>query len=171
MHTQNFPRQAPMPVERTWTGRVRPQGRRGRRRPRVLAEDQLLPAVPAAGHGPGSGGSHRHVRHHHPRPQPRSRPSGLQGEPLVRRQVRPRRDHRPLGDQIEILSNGEYKSVLHRTTVNKEKARMSWPEFCSPPGETVVEPLPQLASDDAPAKYKTKKYKDYAYWKPNKIPQ
>ena len=71
----------------------------------------------------------------------------------------------------QILSNGEYKSVLHRTTVNIEKARMSWPVFCSPPGETVVGPLPQLASDDAAAKYKTKKYKDYAYCKLNKIPQ
>ncbi|CAL9136456.1 unnamed protein product [Musa textilis] len=76
-----------------------------------------------------------------------------------------------IGDQIEILSNGDYKSVLHRTTVNKEKARMSWPVFCYPPGETVVGPLPQLMSDDAPAKYKTKKYKDYAYCKLNKIPQ
>ncbi|THU47301.1 hypothetical protein C4D60_Mb09t14060 [Musa balbisiana] len=76
-----------------------------------------------------------------------------------------------IGDQIEILSDGEYKGVLHRTTVNKEKARMSWPVFCSPPGETVVGPLPQLVSDDAPAKYKTKKYKDYAYCKLNKIPQ
>ncbi|CAL9041744.1 unnamed protein product, partial [Musa banksii] len=33
-------RDAEKPVERTWTGRVRPQGHRGRRRPRVLAEDQ-----------------------------------------------------------------------------------------------------------------------------------
>ncbi|RZS09939.1 hypothetical protein BHM03_00041076 [Ensete ventricosum] len=64
-----------------------------------------------------------------------------------------------IGDQIEvrtyILSNGEYKSVLHRTTVTKEKARMSWPVFCSPPGETAIGPLPQLVSYDAPAKDKT----------------
>ncbi|KAF8404130.1 hypothetical protein HHK36_009010 [Tetracentron sinense] len=76
-----------------------------------------------------------------------------------------------IGDQIEILSNGKYKSVLHRTTVNKEKVRMSWPVFCSPPGEQVIGPLPQLVSDDNPAKYKTKKYKDYLYCKINKLPQ
>ncbi|CAL9171432.1 unnamed protein product [Musa hybrid cultivar] len=76
-----------------------------------------------------------------------------------------------IGDQIEKLSNGRYKSVLHRTTVNKEKARMSWPVFCSPPGETVIGPLPQLVSDEQPAQYKTKKYKDYAFCKLNKLPQ
>ncbi|KAG1366640.1 putative Flavonol synthase/flavanone 3-hydroxylase [Cocos nucifera] len=76
-----------------------------------------------------------------------------------------------IGDQIEILSNGKYKSVLHRTTVNKEKVRMSWPVFCSPPAEMVVGPLHQLVSDESPAKYKTKKYKDYEYCKINKLPQ
>lgn len=48
---------------------------------------------------------------------------------------------------------------------------MSWPVFCSPPGELVVGPLPQLVTDENPAKYKTKKYKDYSYCKLNKIPQ
>nr|QNC43972.1 flavonol synthase [Freesia hybrid cultivar] len=76
-----------------------------------------------------------------------------------------------IGDQIEILSNGLYKSVLHRTTVNKEKVRMSWPVFCSPRDELVVGPLPQFVSEDSPAKYKTKKYKDYKYCKLNKLPQ
>nr|AFS63900.1 flavonol synthase [Narcissus tazetta] len=76
-----------------------------------------------------------------------------------------------IGDQVEILSNGKYKSVLHRTTVNKEKARMSWPVFCSPTDETVVGPLPQLVGDENPAKFKTKKYKDYCYCKLNKLPQ
>ncbi|KAI3893443.1 hypothetical protein MKW92_049264 [Papaver armeniacum] len=76
-----------------------------------------------------------------------------------------------IGDQVEILSNGKYKSVLHRTTVNKEKTRMSWPVFCSPPADMVVGPLPQLVSKENPAKYKSKKYKDYEYCKLNKLPQ
>ncbi|KAK9167635.1 hypothetical protein Scep_002826 [Stephania cephalantha] len=76
-----------------------------------------------------------------------------------------------IGDQIEIMSNGKYKSVLHRTTVNKEKTRMSWPVFCSPPPENVVGPLPQLVNEENPAKFKTKKYKDYEYCKLNKLPQ
>ncbi|KAF8404152.1 hypothetical protein HHK36_009032 [Tetracentron sinense] len=76
-----------------------------------------------------------------------------------------------IGDQIEILSNGKYKSVLHRTTVNKEKTRMSWPVFCEPSPELVMGPLPQLVSEENPAKYKAKKYKDYVYCKLNKLPQ
>ncbi|RAL38778.1 unnamed protein product [Cuscuta campestris] len=76
-----------------------------------------------------------------------------------------------IGDQIEILSNGKYKSVLHRTTVNKEKTRMSWPVFLEPPPEFEVGPIPKLVDEKNPAKYKTKKYKDFAYCKLNKLPQ
>ncbi|PWA65030.1 flavonol synthase [Artemisia annua] len=76
-----------------------------------------------------------------------------------------------IGDQIEILSNGKYKSVYHRTTVNKEKTRMSWPVFLEPPPEFEVGPIPKLVNKDDPPKYKTKKYKDYVYCKLNKLPQ
>nr|ASK51797.1 putative anthocyanidin synthase [Muscari armeniacum] len=38
-----------------------------------------------------------------------------------------------VGDSLEILSNGSYKSVLHRGLVNKEKVRISWAVFCEPP--------------------------------------
>ncbi|KAL5704262.1 flavonol synthase [Ranunculus cassubicifolius] len=76
-----------------------------------------------------------------------------------------------IGDQAQILSNGKYKNVLHRSTVNKEKTRMSWPVFCNPPADMVIGPLPQLVNDANPAKFKTKKFKDYQYCKLNKIPQ
>nr|QMU26475.1 FLS1 [Muscari aucheri] len=76
-----------------------------------------------------------------------------------------------VGDQVEIVSNGMYKSVLHRTVVSKDRVRMSWPVFCSPPGEEVVGPLPQLVGDESPARFKAKKYKDYSYCKINKLPQ
>ncbi|KAK7321083.1 hypothetical protein VNO77_31263 [Canavalia gladiata] len=76
-----------------------------------------------------------------------------------------------IGDQMEILSNGKYKAVLHRTTVNKEETRMSWPVFIEPQAEDEVGPYPKLVNQDNPPKYKTKKYKDYAYCKLNRIPQ
>nr|URX65359.1 flavonol synthase [Gymnema sylvestre] len=77
-----------------------------------------------------------------------------------------------IGDQIEIVSNGKYKSVLHRTTVNKEKTRMSWPVFLEPPPEKEIGPNRKLVDEeDNGAKYKTKKYKDYIYCKLNKLPQ
>uniref|UniRef100_A0A0E0K5N1 Fe2OG dioxygenase domain-containing protein n=1 Tax=Oryza punctata TaxID=4537 RepID=A0A0E0K5N1_ORYPU len=75
-----------------------------------------------------------------------------------------------IGDQIEILSNGRYKAVLHRTTVDKEKTRMSWPVFVEPPPEHVVGPHPQLVTDGSPGKYEAKKFKDYRHCKINKLP-
>nr|BAC10995.1 flavonol synthase [Nierembergia sp. NB17] len=76
-----------------------------------------------------------------------------------------------IGDQVEILSNGKYKSVYHRTTVTKDKTRMSWPVFLEPPSEQEVGPIPKLVNEANPPKFKTKKYKDYVYCKLNKLPQ
>ncbi|KAL5076609.1 hypothetical protein RYX36_015593 [Vicia faba] len=76
-----------------------------------------------------------------------------------------------IGDQLEVLSNGKYKSVLHRSLVNKERKRMSWAAFVSPPQEVMVGPLPMLVNDQNPPKYSTKAYAEYRYRKFNKIPQ
>ncbi|KAG5122270.1 hypothetical protein JHK84_040610 [Glycine max] len=63
-----------------------------------------------------------------------------------------------------IRSNGKYKAVFHRTTVNKYETRMSWPVFIKPKKEHEVGPHPKLVNQDNPSKYKTKIYKDYAYF-------
>lgn len=76
-----------------------------------------------------------------------------------------------IGDQIEIMSNGKFKAVLHRTTVSKDKTRMSWPVFLEPPVEHNVGPNSKLVSEANPAKYKSKKFGDYAYWKFSMISQ
>ncbi|GKU87676.1 hypothetical protein SLEP1_g2038 [Rubroshorea leprosula] len=76
-----------------------------------------------------------------------------------------------VGDQIEVLSNGKYKSVIHRSVVNKERTRMSWAVFCAPPHEAVIGPLPQLVDQRNPAKYSTKTFAEYRYRKFNKLPQ
>nr|AAR01567.1 anthocyanidin synthase [Sinningia cardinalis] len=56
-----------------------------------------------------------------------------------------------IGDTVEILSNGKYKSILHRGSVNKEKVRISWAVFCEPPMEKIVlKPLPETVSQDKP---------------------
>ncbi|KAL0360201.1 UNVERIFIED_CONTAM: Flavonol synthase/flavanone 3-hydroxylase [Sesamum radiatum] len=76
-----------------------------------------------------------------------------------------------IGDQIEILSNGKYKAVFHRSIVNKNCTRMSWPVFLEPPAELEIGPIAKLVNEQSPAKYKTKKYKEYVYCKLNKLPQ
>ncbi|GER34547.1 2-oxoglutarate (2OG) and Fe(II)-dependent oxygenase superfamily protein [Striga asiatica] len=56
-----------------------------------------------------------------------------------------------VGDTIEILSNGKYKSILHRGLVNREKVRISWAVFCEPPKEKIVlRPLPETVSEAEP---------------------
>ncbi|CAK9147282.1 unnamed protein product [Ilex paraguariensis] len=76
-----------------------------------------------------------------------------------------------VGDQLEVLSNGKYRSVLHRSLVNKERTRMSWAIFCVPPAEAIIGPLPDLLDDKNPAKYSTTTYAEFRYRKFNKIPQ
>ncbi|KAI3464482.1 hypothetical protein Pfo_021145 [Paulownia fortunei] len=65
-----------------------------------------------------------------------------------------------IGDQIEILSNGKYKAVLHSSIVDREKTRMSWPVFMEPPPNLELGPYPKFVSEENPPKYKTKKFSD-----------
>lgn len=59
-----------------------------------------------------------------------------------------------IGDTVEILSNGKYKSILHRGLVNKEKVRISWAVFCEPPKDKIVlEPLPETVSEAEPPRF------------------
>ncbi|KAG5544888.1 hypothetical protein RHGRI_017373 [Rhododendron griersonianum] len=76
-----------------------------------------------------------------------------------------------VGDQVEVLSNGKYKSVLHRSLVDKERTRMSWAVFVTPPYEAMIGPIPELINGENPSKYSTKTYAEYRHRKFNKIPQ
>ncbi|XP_058219411.1 flavonol synthase/flavanone 3-hydroxylase-like [Rhododendron vialii] len=76
-----------------------------------------------------------------------------------------------VGDQVEVLSNGKYKSVLHRSLVNKERTRMSWAVFVTPPHEAMIGPIPELINGENPANYSTKTFAEYRHRKFNKIPQ
>ncbi|XP_028780012.1 flavonol synthase/flavanone 3-hydroxylase-like [Neltuma alba] len=76
-----------------------------------------------------------------------------------------------IGDQLEVLSNGKYKGVLHRTLVNKERMRMSWAVFVAPPHEAVIGPLQPLVNQGNPPKFSTKTYAEYRHRKFNKLPQ
>ncbi|MCO5590794.1 hypothetical protein L7F22_044769 [Adiantum nelumboides] len=66
-----------------------------------------------------------------------------------------------LADQIEILTNGKYKSIEHRVVTNGDKPRMSIACFFGPFEETIVAPLPTLVDESNPPRYKPTKFKDY----------
>ncbi|XP_057977285.1 2-oxoglutarate-dependent dioxygenase 19-like [Malania oleifera] len=66
-----------------------------------------------------------------------------------------------VGDHIEILSNGKYKSVLHRAIVNNKTTRVSMAVSMAPSIDTVVSPAPELTDADHPPAYLPMKYRDY----------
>ncbi|KAI3689963.1 hypothetical protein L2E82_47935 [Cichorium intybus] len=66
-----------------------------------------------------------------------------------------------IGDQMQVLSNDRYKSVLHRAVVNCEKDRLSIPTFYVPSPDAVIGPAPALVTDDEPAVYRNFTYGEY----------
>ncbi|KAI7743047.1 hypothetical protein M8C21_019952 [Ambrosia artemisiifolia] len=66
-----------------------------------------------------------------------------------------------IGDQIQVMSNDKYKSVLHRAVVNCDKERISIPTFYCPSPDAIIRPAPELLTDDEPAVYKQFTYGEY----------
>ncbi|XP_007051408.2 PREDICTED: protein DMR6-LIKE OXYGENASE 2 [Theobroma cacao] len=72
-----------------------------------------------------------------------------------------------IGDQIQVVSNDRYKSVLHRAVVNCKEERISIPTFYCPSPDAVMRPAPQLIDDDHPPLYRSYSYSEYyqKFWK------
>ncbi|KAF9667077.1 hypothetical protein SADUNF_Sadunf16G0295400 [Salix dunnii] len=66
-----------------------------------------------------------------------------------------------IGDQMQVLSNDRYKSVLHRAVVNSERERISIPTFYCPSQDTVIGPPKEMVDDDHPAVYREFTYGEY----------
>ncbi|PKI71098.1 hypothetical protein CRG98_008499 [Punica granatum] len=49
-----------------------------------------------------------------------------------------------IGDQIEVLSNGRYRSVWHRVMADKNGSRLSVATFYNPAGDAAISPAPKL---------------------------
>lgn len=49
------------------------------------------------------------------------------------------------GDQVEVLSNGNYKSAVHRVMTEKDGSRLSIATFYNPAGDAVISPAPKLS--------------------------
>ncbi|XP_020222555.1 protein DMR6-LIKE OXYGENASE 2 [Cajanus cajan] len=67
-----------------------------------------------------------------------------------------------VSDHLEVVSNGKYKSVLHRAVVSNKATRMSLAIVIAPSLDTVVEPAKELLDDERnPAAYVGMKHRDY----------
>ncbi|KAH7283506.1 hypothetical protein KP509_34G010300 [Ceratopteris richardii] len=63
-----------------------------------------------------------------------------------------------IGDQLQILSNGRYKSVEHRVVVNKHAPRITIAIFCNPADDNIISPAPEFIDKNNPPLYKSMTY-------------
>ncbi|MCL7024172.1 hypothetical protein MKW94_015361 [Papaver nudicaule] len=66
-----------------------------------------------------------------------------------------------IGDILEIMSNGIYRSVEHRATINSAKERLSVATFHNPRGDRQIGPILSLITPETPALFRTIGYEDY----------
>ncbi|KAL1562092.1 hypothetical protein AAHA92_04710 [Salvia divinorum] len=66
-----------------------------------------------------------------------------------------------LGDQMEVLSNGRYKSIVHRATLNSEKKRLSIASLHSLAINKKIAPAPDLVDEGHPSSYKEGSFEDF----------
>nr|KYP49749.1 Protein SRG1 [Cajanus cajan] len=66
-----------------------------------------------------------------------------------------------VGDHFEVLSNGLYKSVVHRATLNKDRTRISITSLFSLGMDDKMETAKELVDDQHPKKYKKSSVRDF----------
>ncbi|XP_065858953.1 scopoletin 8-hydroxylase-like [Euphorbia lathyris] len=66
-----------------------------------------------------------------------------------------------VGDTLQILSNGRYKSAEHRVRTTSEKSRVSIPIFSTPKPTEKIAPFPELLEKDGVALYREVSFGDY----------
>ncbi|MBA0784959.1 hypothetical protein Gotri_026668, partial [Gossypium trilobum] len=70
-----------------------------------------------------------------------------------------------IGDLMQIVSNGRFKSVLHRVVANNTRHRISKWFFYLPPRDDVALPLKKLVEFDRLPMYRTVIWKEYVEFK------
>lgn len=69
-----------------------------------------------------------------------------------------------VGDQMEIMTNGNFKSPVHTALANSTKERHTMAIFCSPEPGKEIEPLEELINDKRPRLFKAvRDYMDTYY--------
>lgn len=66
-----------------------------------------------------------------------------------------------IGDQLEIVSNGLYKSVDHRTRVSGDEERMSLVVFVNPDGNKRISPMEEVVARSGVRVYDDMTFNDY----------
>ncbi|OAY83482.1 Leucoanthocyanidin dioxygenase [Ananas comosus] len=66
-----------------------------------------------------------------------------------------------VGDQIQVITNGIYKSVEHRVVVNAVAERLSIAVFYNPRNDLLIGPAPELLTPEQPPLYRPMTYGEY----------
>ncbi|CAA7389436.1 unnamed protein product [Spirodela intermedia] len=66
-----------------------------------------------------------------------------------------------IADQIQILTNGLYKSSVHRVVVNPAEERISFAFFYNPRIDLILRPLPELVTAEQPPLYEAMTFDEY----------
>ncbi|XP_021905519.1 flavanone 3-dioxygenase 3 [Carica papaya] len=66
-----------------------------------------------------------------------------------------------VGDHLEVLSNGRYKSVVHRATLNSDKTRVSITSLHSLGMDDVMGAAMELVDNQNPLQYKESSFRDF----------
>ncbi|KAG6428121.1 hypothetical protein SASPL_112370 [Salvia splendens] len=67
-----------------------------------------------------------------------------------------------IGDTIEVLTNGRYKSVEHKAVTHKEKDRLSIVTFYAPSYDIELGPMQEFVDENNPCKYRTYNHGEYS---------
>ncbi|KAF5458294.1 hypothetical protein F2P56_022330 [Juglans regia] len=68
-----------------------------------------------------------------------------------------------LGDQLEVITNGKYKSVLHRVIARTDGNRMSIASFYNPGSDAVICPAPALVQKEGDDEEKNHVYPKFVF--------
>ncbi|GLJ27424.1 hypothetical protein SUGI_0538500 [Cryptomeria japonica] len=66
-----------------------------------------------------------------------------------------------IGNLLEVMTNGRYKSIVHRAVTNKEKERLSIGVFYAPGFTQEISPSPELIDDNHPCLFRKFIHEDY----------
>ncbi|XP_062112510.1 protein DOWNY MILDEW RESISTANCE 6-like [Humulus lupulus] len=66
-----------------------------------------------------------------------------------------------LGDQLQVLTNGRYKSVHHRAVTNKMLPRISLAMFYGPNQNTWISPIEELVDEEHPPLYRRYEFAEF----------
>ncbi|KAE8711931.1 putative pentatricopeptide repeat-containing protein [Hibiscus syriacus] len=66
-----------------------------------------------------------------------------------------------IGDTLEVLTNGKYKSVEHRAVTHKDKDRLSIVTFYAPSYDIELSPMPELVDEKNPCRYRRYNHGEY----------